>query len=98
MLMMSLLSRTPANVMLLGFLFAWACGTLSAVKGRELNFARVRLDLPADLPGEGGDSGGSSKLTVTEMNNVQLLEESWGLLFANAAEGLGYEDIQAILS
>ena len=75
MLVMSLLSRTPANVILLGFLLAWACGTLFDVKGRELNFAKVRLDLPADFPGEGGDSGGSSKLTVTVMNDVQLLEE-----------------------
>jgi hypothetical protein len=73
--MTSLLSRTPANMMPFKFLLAGACGTLSDVKGRELNFARVRLDLPADFPGEGG-SGGSSKLTVTVMNDVQLLEDS----------------------
>jgi hypothetical protein len=71
MLVTFLLSHTPANVMLFGFLLALACGTLSAVKGRELNFARVRLDLPADFPGE-GDSGGSSRLTVTVMYDVQL--------------------------
>lgn len=70
--MMSLQSHTPANVMPFKFLLALACGTLSAVKGRELSFAMVPLDLPVDFPGESGDSGGSSKLTVTVMNDVQL--------------------------
>lgn len=71
MLVMSPLSHTPANMMLFGFLFALACGTLSAMKGRELSFAMVRLDLQAAFPGEGEDSGGNAKLTVTVINDVQ---------------------------
>ena len=71
-----LLSRTAAKVILLKFLLALACGTLSDVKGRELIFAKATLDLTAVFKGEGGDSGGSSKLTFTAMNDVQFIEES----------------------